>query len=100
MDTAALRGNGVPARHWAQGFRDDLVPRPEPASPRWAWSGWIRRGLDASRTTTGRVKASVSGNAPPSRSAEPNPVVAVGARSPMGAGSPYAKQSINLAALA
>jgi hypothetical protein len=94
-----VTGNGVIARYWAQGFRDDLVPRPDPQSP----LGLVRLDpayLDASRTTTGRVKASVSGNAPPSRSAEPNPVVAVGARSPMGAGSPYAKQSINLAALA
>jgi hypothetical protein len=28
-----VTGNGVIARHWAQGFRDDLVPRPDPQSP-------------------------------------------------------------------
>jgi len=40
------------------------------------------------RTTTGRAKASVSGSAPPSRSAQPDPAVAVGVREPDGGRAP------------
>lgn len=40
--------------------------------------------LSDDRTTTGRAKASVSGSAPPSRSAQPDPAVAVDAREPDG----------------
>ena len=44
--------------------------------------------LPDDRTTTGRAKASVSGSAPPSRSAQPDPAVAVGVQEPDGGRAP------------
>jgi len=71
-----------------------------PVPPCLAGLGPVRLYPDASRTTTGRVKASVSGSAPPSRSSQPGPVVAVGVWEPDGGRVPYAKLPIDLAELA